>query len=266
MKTTTDNGNSWSPHSQQSIQWLQHQSCNVPFTLEVSNCLMTPFFCCPTISNPTDLTPAIMSFLLYMPRQSCLGVTVYVPRLRTQLSAGEFVSITGTSRIGLILDICRSFEDIPETERPTRLNVCVLEAANAHPGNQWVYIQWFYQVDDDDGASIDVPPLDNFEFYFVKNKEVYASQHLEWVPAHCLSGIVFVFHYKSIQDGTFPCTGISNAYALRYGRTNDLALMELDQDNFIPFLSIGGFQTFSMRVWKFIQAVSRMVATSLKRP
>jgi len=165
----------------------------------------------------------------------------YIEHIDAHVGPGEFVLFDNT--VGRVLDVAASLSDItPAHVRPT----------GAPNDGCFFHIQ-HYKTFGEAGVEPEVH-LDPYAYSNVTDEidEVFASLTEEWVHCSRVSCIAFVFHVESINEQTYACNGISNAFCIQFKQDpgNDELVAHGVREH-LPFPR----KSYSARIWLFLQSV-----------
>jgi len=165
----------------------------------------------------------------------------YIEDIDAYVVPGEFVLYDNS--VGRVLDVEASLSGIiPAHVRPT----------NAPNDGCFFRIQHYKTFEE---AAVEPEMhLDPYAYSNVTDDidEGFASLTEEWVHCSRVKCIAFIFHIESINEQTYACNGISNAFCIRFKQDpgND-ELVNHGVGEHSPFPR----KCYSARIWLFLQSV-----------
>jgi hypothetical protein len=112
----------------------------------------------------------------------------------------------------------------------------------------------------------DKPDEKTYPFLSPTLREVEMSCDLQWIEVKQVRAIAFVFQIDQVNECQYACSGIYNAFFIRYqydvGLQVDYEQITLP-DTFNPFWSPFGGESYSKRIWNSIASIKELCWRSM---
>ncbi len=193
---------------------------------------------------------------------------VYTPAFRCAIQAGHFVKvlIQGIEYYGRIVSTSLCVDSINVDERPT-----VQEHAN---GAGFFKVNWYFKreelpLGDDAGNS---SYRSNHNIYISSVDECFQTPWFNWILSSQVKELAFVFHYSDVISGDYCCSGIENAFFVRYRYSpKTVGCTYIDRNTYYAFPACyGNFwhywsSCFSNDIWEATCLIQQTVTSILCR-
>lgn len=163
---------------------------------------------------------------------------IYTPAFKDTIQSGHFVKVEvdGMIHYGRIIATSHSALDVPMRERP------IVEVTPPMVG--YLKMNWYFRREElPVGNGIADHPRN---IYMSSVDELFQTPFFNWILSSFVTELIFVFHYADIVCGNFCCSGIENAFFVRYQyRPETNGCIYIDKSTYHPFPSC------SMMFWQY---------------
>jgi hypothetical protein len=193
---------------------------------------------------------------------------VFTPAFKCTIQSGHFVKaeMNGVVYYGRIIATSHSVSDIAINERP------MVEVM--HPMLGYVKVNWYLKRD---GLPFHNNRNNNTthstgNIYTSSVDELFQTPYFNWIVSSCVTELLFVFHYNDVICGDYCCSGMENAFFIRYRYCPETSgCIFIEKATYHPFPSCSIFfrhywsSCLTQDVWEAICLIQQTITSILCR-